>query len=78
MHPLNTPSHAPQSGESACPPPAANTAASLPAPAAGQGEGTHTDLLQGELSHPLGFWVVCCDCLQVFLPEHQVRAERRL
>lgn len=35
-----TPSTPPQHGEPSCPTPAAKTAASLPAPAAGQGEGT--------------------------------------
>lgn len=64
-----------------CPSPATNTAASLPAPAAGQGEGTHSDLLRGELIHPLGFWVVCCDAcltLYAFAPTSRERAERRL
>lgn len=36
---LTHPSH-PQHGESSCPTPATQTVASLPAPAAGQGEGT--------------------------------------
>lgn len=48
---------------------------SLAAPAeAGQGAGS--DMLRGELSHPIGFWVTCHDML-AFLPSDVVRQERR-
>lgn len=61
-----------------CTPPATQTAASLDAPAAGQGEGIYSDLLRGELIHPLGFWVVCCACTPyAFVPTSNERAERR-
>ena len=48
---------------------------SLAAPAlAGQGEGS--DMLRGELSHPIGFWFTC-DHMLAFLPSDVVRQERR-
>lgn len=44
---------------------------------AGQGAGTCSDMLRGELSNPLGFWVVSCHCFVAFLPTSGVRMERR-
>lgn len=69
----------PQLGENACPTPAAiPSSESLAAlPGALQGKDTSNDLLRGELSHPIGFWVVCCDSLVAFLPTDSVRSERR-
>ncbi len=44
MHPLHTPSAHPHHGDATnCPTPATNTAASLAAPPAGQGEGIHPE-----------------------------------
>ena len=68
----------PHPGENACPLPAANTTGeSLAALAGGgQGEGTGSDMLLGELSNPLGFWF-SCHCLVAFLPTSSARSERR-
>lgn len=53
-----TPSTHPQHGEPDCLPPAAKTAASLPAPAAGQGVGIHSYLWhQVLLTEPIGQWL---------------------
>lgn len=63
-----------------CSSPATPTApASLPAPAdAGQGVGIPCDFLHGELSRPMGFWIVCCDdSFAAHLPSDRVRMERR-
>ena len=37
---------------------------------------TSNDMLAGELSHPMGFWVTCHD-MKAFLPSDVVRKERR-
>lgn len=66
----------PQAGENACPLPAANTTGESLAALAGGGQGEGSDMLRGELSHPIGFWVTCHDLL-AFLPSDVVRAERR-
>ena len=70
----------PQTGENVCPTPAAIPSGESLAALAGalQGEGTSSDMLRGELSHPIGFWVICCDCLVASLPTDFVRSERRV
>ena len=59
-----------------CLPPVANTTGESLAALAGGGQGEGSDMLRGELSHPIGFWFNCHDLL-AFLPSDVVRAERR-
>lgn len=71
------PTTQPQLGElTDCPTPARQGPdKSLAAPVRiGQGEGS--DMLRGELSHPIGFWVTAHDML-AFFPSDVVRQERR-
>ncbi|PJI98086.1 hypothetical protein CLU85_2891 [Acidovorax sp. 69] len=72
--------HLPQAGEITCLSPATNTTGESLAALAGCGQGADTlgAMLNGELTDPMGFWVVCCDCVFAFLPSSTVRLERRV
>lgn len=63
-----------------CTPPATQGIASAVAVPAMPPQGVRSSfdgLLSGELAFPIGFWVVCCDCLTAFLPSERAIAERR-
>lgn len=59
-----------------CTPPATLGAASAVAAPAVPVLEVGSDMLRGELSHPIGFWVTCHGML-AFLPSDAVRQERR-
>lgn len=64
--------------QSVCTPPATKRPGeSLAAPAAARQGVCTFNLLQGELSQPLGFWVVLCSTPFSFVPSVGVRMERR-
>lgn len=68
----------PHHGETTCPTSARlSLGESLAAPAmTGQGAGTSSDMLAGELSNPSGFHV-CASCLFAQFPSLAVREARR-
>lgn len=66
----------PQSGENACPLPAANTPGESLAALAGGGQGEGSYMFSGELSNPRGFWV-CASCLWAHCAVSSVRRDRR-
>jgi hypothetical protein len=70
------PQHGERLSQTVCLPPAANTLGESLAALAGGGQGEGSDMLRGELSHPIGFWFTCHDLL-AFLPSDVVRQERR-